>query len=101
MSAAGAPVRRVSIEVAPTGATADFYRRKGLKYPPEHGPLAAVTPGTPGALLTILDGEARLIVGARALAAAEGGRLADAVRRAAPRGRRTVRRARGRWPRAR
>src|SRR5512134_3943344 len=38
--------------VAPTGATVDFYKRKGLKYPPEYGPLAAVTPGTPGAMIT-------------------------------------------------
>jgi gamma-glutamyltranspeptidase/glutathione hydrolase len=40
--------------IAPTGATVDFYRRKELKYPPEDGPLAAVTPGTPGALITML-----------------------------------------------
>jgi gamma-glutamyltranspeptidase / glutathione hydrolase len=40
--------------VAPTGATAEFYRAKGMKYPPETGPLAAVTPGTPGALITML-----------------------------------------------
>ena len=46
--------------VAPTGATVDFYRRKGLKYPPEHGPLAAVTPGTPGALITMLAEFGRL-----------------------------------------
>jgi gamma-glutamyltranspeptidase/glutathione hydrolase len=41
--------------VAPTGATADFYRAKGYKYPPEHGPLAAVTPGTPGGLMLMLQ----------------------------------------------
>jgi gamma-glutamyltranspeptidase/glutathione hydrolase len=46
--------------VAPTGATVDFYRRKGLQYPPEHGPLAAVTPGTPGALITMLAEFGRL-----------------------------------------
>jgi gamma-glutamyltranspeptidase/glutathione hydrolase len=40
--------------VAPTGATAEFYKSKGYKYPPEEGPLAAVTPGTPGALITML-----------------------------------------------
>ncbi|CAG5068179.1 Glutathione hydrolase proenzyme [Dyadobacter sp. CECT 9623] len=40
--------------VAPTGATADFYKKKGMKYPPEYGPLAATTPGTPGGLMTIL-----------------------------------------------
>jgi gamma-glutamyltranspeptidase/glutathione hydrolase len=40
--------------VAPTGATPEFYRAKGMKYPPEYGPLAAVTPGTPGALITML-----------------------------------------------
>jgi gamma-glutamyltranspeptidase/glutathione hydrolase len=43
-----------ALGVAPTGATADFYKSKGYQYPPEYGPLAAVTPGTPGGLLTIL-----------------------------------------------
>jgi gamma-glutamyltranspeptidase/glutathione hydrolase len=46
--------------IAPTGATAEFYRRKGFKYPPEDGPLAAVTPGTPGALITMLAEFGRL-----------------------------------------
>jgi len=46
--------------IAPSGATAEFYRRKGLKYPPEEGPLAAVTPGTPGALITMLADFGRL-----------------------------------------
>jgi len=46
--------------VAPSGATTDFYRKKGLKYPPEHGPLAAVTPGTPGGLLVMLAEYGRL-----------------------------------------
>ena len=40
--------------VAPTGATADFYRAKNMTSPPEYGPLAAVTPGTPGALMLML-----------------------------------------------
>jgi gamma-glutamyltranspeptidase / glutathione hydrolase len=40
--------------VAPTGATPEFFRGRGLDYPPEFGPLAAVTPGTPGGLLTML-----------------------------------------------
>jgi len=43
-----------ALGVAPTGATAEFYRSKGYAYPPEHGPLSAVTPGTPGGLLTML-----------------------------------------------
>src|SRR5260370_237146 len=43
-----------ALGVAPTGATAEFFRAKGMKYPPQYGPLAAVTPGTPGGLLTIL-----------------------------------------------
>jgi len=37
-----------ALGVAPTGATADFYKSKGYQYPPEYGPLAAVTPGTAG-----------------------------------------------------
>ena len=40
--------------VAPTGATPEFFRGKGLAGPPEDGPLSAVTPGTPGALITML-----------------------------------------------
>ena len=40
--------------VAPTGATPEFYRSKGFEYPPAYGPLAAVTPGTPGGLMLML-----------------------------------------------
>jgi gamma-glutamyltranspeptidase/glutathione hydrolase len=43
-----------ALGVAPTGATPEFYRSKGMRYPPEYGPLAAVTPGTPGGLLVML-----------------------------------------------
>lgn len=40
--------------VAPTGATPEYFHKLGMRYPPEFGPLAAVTPGTPGGLLTML-----------------------------------------------
>jgi gamma-glutamyltranspeptidase/glutathione hydrolase len=40
--------------VAPTGATAEFFRNKGYNFPPEYGPLAATTPGTPGGLIFML-----------------------------------------------
>ena len=40
--------------VAPTDATPEFYRAKGYRYPPEFGPLAALTPGTPGGLMLML-----------------------------------------------
>ena len=40
--------------VAPTGATPEFYRKQGFEYPPAYGPLAAVTPGTPGGLMLML-----------------------------------------------
>src|SRR5215218_6487440 len=43
-----------ALGVAPTGATPEFYRAKGMRYPPEYGPLAAVTPGTPGGIMTML-----------------------------------------------
>ncbi len=43
-----------ALGVAPTGATPAFYKAKGYEFPPEYGPLAAVTPGTPGGLLTML-----------------------------------------------
>src|SRR5438309_8396516 len=42
-----------ALGVAPTGATVAFFRGKGMKYPPEYGPLAAVTPGTPGGILVM------------------------------------------------
>lgn len=40
--------------VAPTGATASFFNEKGYNFPPEYGPLAATTPGTPGGLMLML-----------------------------------------------
>lgn len=40
--------------VAPTGATPTFFKSKGYNFPPEYGPLAAVTPGTPGGLCYML-----------------------------------------------
>lgn len=43
-----------ALGVAPSGATADFFLSKDMKYPPQYGPLAAVTPGTPGGLMTML-----------------------------------------------
>src|SRR5918993_948752 len=43
-----------ALGVAPTGATPEFYKSKGYEYPPEFGPLAAVTPGTPGGILVML-----------------------------------------------
>ncbi len=43
-----------ALGVAPSGATAQFYKSKGMRYPPEHGPLSAITPGTPGGLLVML-----------------------------------------------
>ncbi len=43
-----------ALGVAPSGATAAFYKEKGLDFPPEDGPLSAVTPGTPGGLMTML-----------------------------------------------
>jgi gamma-glutamyltranspeptidase / glutathione hydrolase len=43
-----------ALGVAPTGATPEFFRGKGMAYPPEYGPLAAVTPGTPGGLMVML-----------------------------------------------
>lgn len=43
-----------ALGVAPTGATPEFFRSQDMDYPPEYGPLAAVTPGTPGGLMTML-----------------------------------------------
>lgn len=43
-----------ALGVAPTGATADFFKSKGYNFPPEYGPLAATTPGTPGGICYML-----------------------------------------------
>lgn len=43
-----------ALGMAPTGATPEFFRGKSMRYPPPDGPLAAVTPGTPGGILTML-----------------------------------------------
>ncbi len=43
-----------ALGVAPTGATAEYFKEKDMPYPPEFGPLAAVTPGTPGGLMVML-----------------------------------------------
>ena len=49
-----------ALGVAPTGATPEFFRERGMEYPPEYGPLAAVTPGTPGGILVMLAEFGRL-----------------------------------------
>ncbi len=43
-----------ALGVAPTGATPAFFKEKEMDIPPAYGPLAAVTPGTPGGLFTML-----------------------------------------------
>ncbi len=43
-----------ALGVAPTGATPEFFIERGLEFPPQYGPLAAVTPGTPGGLMVML-----------------------------------------------
>ncbi len=40
--------------VAPTGATPEFFKSKGMNFPPQYGPLAATTPGTPGGICYML-----------------------------------------------
>ena len=67
-----------ALGVAPTGATAEFYKSKGYKYPPEYGPLAAVTPGHTGRI----DGHACRIrhhepEGGAGTCHADGRRLSD------------------------
>jgi gamma-glutamyltranspeptidase / glutathione hydrolase len=77
-----------ALGVAPTGATPEFYRSRKMSYPPEYGPLAAVTPGTPGGLLVMLAEWGRLSlkdVLAPAMQMAEGypieAELADSIER--------------------
>jgi gamma-glutamyltranspeptidase/glutathione hydrolase len=43
-----------ALGVAPSGATPQLFKQRGLSYPPAYGPLAAVTPGTPGGLMRML-----------------------------------------------
>ncbi|HTO02960.1 MAG TPA: gamma-glutamyltransferase [Opitutus sp.] len=43
-----------ALGVAPSGATPSFFEQQGLSYPPEYGPQAALTPGTPGGLMVML-----------------------------------------------
>ena len=43
-----------ALGVAPSGATVEFFKSKGYNFPPEYGPLAATTPGTPGGLCYML-----------------------------------------------
>src|SRR5215212_4637089 len=40
-----------ALGVAPTGATPELFQSKNMRFPPEFGPLASVTPGTPGGLM--------------------------------------------------
>jgi gamma-glutamyltranspeptidase / glutathione hydrolase len=49
-----------ALGVAPTGATAEFYKSKGYNFPPQYGPLAAVTPGTFGGLCLMLANYGKL-----------------------------------------
>ncbi|HKZ30866.1 MAG TPA: gamma-glutamyltransferase [Vicinamibacteria bacterium] len=49
-----------ALGVAPTGATPEFFKGLGERYPPERGPLAAVTPGTPGGLIMLVAEWGRL-----------------------------------------
>ncbi|MFQ5704852.1 MAG: gamma-glutamyltransferase family protein [Gemmatimonadales bacterium] len=77
-----------ALGVAPTGATPEFFHEKGMPYPPEYGPLAAVTPGTPGGLMTMLAEYGKLSlkeVLAPAMQMAEGypieAQTADAIER--------------------
>ncbi|HEY7862887.1 MAG TPA: gamma-glutamyltransferase, partial [Thermoanaerobaculia bacterium] len=77
-----------ALGVAPTGATAEFYKAKKMSYPPERGPLSAVTPGTPGGLMVMLAEYGKLSLAdvlAPAIDLADGypieKQLADAIER--------------------
>ena len=43
-----------ALGVAPSGATPEFYKKKGYSIPPKYGPLSAVTPGTPAGIMVML-----------------------------------------------
>jgi len=44
-----------ALGVAPTGATPAFFKERGYQFPPEYGPLAAITPGTVGGICHMLQ----------------------------------------------
>lgn len=77
-----------ALGVAPTGATAELFKSKGMEYPPEFGPLAAVTPGTPGGIMVMLAEFGKLSLAevlAPSIELADGypieGQLADTIER--------------------
>ncbi|MBS1241349.1 MAG: Gamma-glutamyltranspeptidase, partial [Gemmatimonadetes bacterium] len=49
-----------ALGAAPGGATPEYFKAKNLRYPPEFGPDAMVTPGTPGGLMVMLAEYGRL-----------------------------------------
>ena len=49
-----------ALGVAPSGATPEFFAERGMDVPPAYGPLAAVTPGTPGGLMVMVAEWGRL-----------------------------------------
>ena len=49
-----------ALGAAPAGATPEFFHEQGMAIPPPYGPLAAVTPGTPGGLMVMLAEYGRL-----------------------------------------
>ena len=49
-----------ALGVAPTGATPEFFHEQDMDIPPAYGPLAAVTPGTPGGLMVMVAEYGRL-----------------------------------------
>ncbi|MEE8217940.1 MAG: gamma-glutamyltransferase, partial [Vicinamibacteria bacterium] len=49
-----------ALGIAPTGATPELFKGEDRHYPPSYGPRAAVTPGTPGGLITMLAEYGRL-----------------------------------------
>ena len=52
-----------ALGIAPTGATPGTFKGEDGRYPPSFGPRAAVTPGTPGGLITMLAEYGRLSLG--------------------------------------
>src|SRR6059058_1903596 len=63
-----------ALGVAPTGATAAFFHAKGMKYPPEYGPLAGRHPGDGGGV------REALAEGCPRAGDRDGGRLSDRAR---------------------
>ena len=68
-----------ALGAAPSGAVPEYFAAQGMQVPPEYGPLAAVTPGTPGGLMVMLAAGVLIRSRVRAIASAAERSLGEAL----------------------